>query len=338
MKEHRLGYLLLAMGLVVSLAGLRAVQAEESVLLRYQFTPGQVWAYDLNVTGGGHIELTGMPLMGEVSLPLTLNMNMPLEVITREVDTEGNGRLGLHLERLAVEIVAMNKTTHAVVDFGQGEITARGETIPFPNVQMAGALQNLSFVMSPRGKVLAVEGLEEFMKLLAGSGMPAGFMGPKDPAQWQQILEAYPPQLPAEPVAIGDSWEQILSIPMVFSGAQVNPPATDLVIKYTLEKLGQIGGDRVARLGLDGIMELKDVAMPMPGPDGVGAAATLDLLSVLMTGKLYLDLDAGYVHSARLVVTLNMDISMGRPSRDEKAEAPHFALRNLRLFYTVNPR
>lgn len=340
MKAYRVGWLLLAAGLLVSLALTEVAQAEEAVLLRYKFAPGQVWAYDLNVTGGGRIEISGMPLVGEVSFPLSMIINMPLEVITREVDAEGNGRLSLRLERLGMQVTAREETTQAVVDFDQGEIRAKGETIPFPNVQMGAALQDLSFVMSPRGKVLKVEGFEEFMELLASSGMPGGFMGPKDASQWQQMLEAYPAQLPEQPVAVGYSWEQTVSIPMMFGPQQGELPSAETTVRYTLEKLGEIGGDRVARIGLDGTMEMSNVEMPMPGREGAGTPAMLDLLSMAMTGQLYLNLDAGYVYSARLRVTLNMDMSVGRGEveGEEQEEGVHFALRDLRLFYNVNPR
>ena len=308
-----------------------AACAEEGVTLRFQFTPGDTRSYDLNVTGGGQVVIAGTP-MGDMTVPLDMVVNGAFDLITREVDLEGNGHLGLKLGAFAMEITAMGQTQHMVMDLEKGKFTVEGKDVTPPGAGPGAApgappglppgeaLDKLVFVMSPRGAPVDLQGMEEFAAAMR-QGNPMGMMQPAMMPNVKAMLKDYAPPFPEGPVKPGDTWEQSFKVPMP---GQAEPMA--LTVHYTLEDLGNIGDHQVARIGLAGDWEMKDLPMPPPAA-GQPAPGKIDLMTMKTEGQIYFDVTAGAMHSARLALTLEMEMTAAAPQPPpppevEKPEQP----------------
>ncbi len=303
-----------------------AACAEEAVTLRYQFTPDDTRTYDLHVTGGGQIVIAGTP-MGEMTVPLDMIVNGAFDLIAREVDPEGNGHLGLKLGSLAMEIAAMGQTMHMVMDQGKGKFTVDGKVVTPPGagpgaapagppgLPPAGALDKLTFVMSPRGALVDMQGLEEFAATM-GQANSLGMM-----PDLKGMLKGYSPAFPEGPVKPGDTWEQSFTMPMP---GQAEP--MPLTVHYTLEEIGNIGDHQMARIGMVGDWEMKDLPMQPPA-EGKPALGKIDLMAMNAEGQIYFDVTAGTMHSARLALAMEMEMTATRSqpppaSEVEKPEQP----------------
>ena len=328
MRRRRL---LLVVGLLVVTAAAALAQPSPQVLLRYKFTPGQVWAYDLNMTGAGAVVVSGLPETGEVSIPLAVAVNMPLAEVVRAVDAQGNGTLGVQLSTMGMETTALGKTTHLSLDFPRGRMEVDGQPQPLPGPSLAEALEKLSMVVSPQGQLLKVEGLDPLTKAMEKT--PPGGFNPLNPGgliQMKSLLTAYSPAFPLLPVAVGDTWEEKLTLPASAPGAAPN----ELLLRYTLEKLGQVDGRPLARIGMEGRFEITD--MPTPPDQPGGQPGKLDRLVMTVAGQMFLDLDAGQLHSARMALGLDMSAGGAQPAGG--GPPPHMEIRGLKLLYNVTPR
>ncbi len=306
-----------AMVLVAVLLSAMAVNAE-GVLLRYKFVPQQELAYDFWMVGTGGMNIAGLPpapkqgeMPGQLQMQLEANASFSLPVTA--VDERGNGTLGLEMGPLAMQMQAMGRSFHMTMDLTKGTMKVDGQSIPMPAgpmQQMLPSFENLSWTISPRGKLVAISGLPDLMT--GGGAMPQMPMF-ANMADFEKLLKEIPGWLPEDPVAVGDSWDMQMPLPLPGVGAD---PLPEFAIKYTLERLGEIGGHRIARIGFEGVLEGANLAVPMPaGPTRrpiSEAAGDMNMaLTETVDGQIYLDLDAGQMHSARGNVTL--DVSTGVP-------------------------
>jgi hypothetical protein len=323
---------------VLSLAAAAWAQPEGPVLLRFKFMPGHVDALNLNVTGHGEMAMTGVPGVGRVSFPLVLELNVPLDLIVRSVDAAGNGTFAMRLGEMGLELHLMGQTLHLSMGAGPTAATVGTEHVALPGMDMSGAIKLVSWVMSPQGKVLSVRGLDKFAQALQ---IPmAAMLAGMSQDQMLQMVQSRAVQLPDQPVNGGDSWTQNVVLPLP-GGQTLQAPFT-----YTLEALGAEQGHPLARLDLSGNLELHDVTLPaqsgatswfaMPAPPP-GVKTTLDLLLANLTGQIYLPLDGGYVHSARMAMDLNLQSSAQLPERASGATM-RMSLTNMKFFYDLTPR
>lgn len=306
-----------------------AASAQETATLRYQFNPDEVLSYTMNVTGGGRVVVGGTPL-GEFAVPLDMIVNGAFDLLIKDVDDEGNGHLGLRLGEMNMAVTALGRTMRVAMDLEKGTFTVDGQAVPFPPRRGPGgeapaeppvapgeAISKLSFVMSPRGALLNVEGLEEFAAALR-QGNPMGAMNPMAIPNVAEMLKGYAPAFPEGELAAGDTWEQTLTFPA--AGAA---PLQPLTVRYSLEEFGHIGDHQVVRIGMKGDWEARD--LPMQAPAGVAgpvAGGKLDLLAMAVEGELYFDTTAGAMHTARLAVTMNMEMSAAAPPAPPPAAEP----------------
>ena len=334
--------------LVVLLAAMAA--NAEGVLLRYKFVPQQELAYDFWMVGTGGMDIAGLPLapeQGEMPghLQMQLEGNASFSLPVTAVDEQGNGTLGLEMGPLAMQMQAMGRSFHMAMDLTKGTVKVDGESIQMPEgpmQQMLPSFENLSWTISPRGKLVAISGLEEL--LTGGAGMPQMPMF-ANMADFQKLLKEMPAWLPEDPVAVGDSWDMQVPLPLPGMGAD---PLPEFAIKYTLEGLGEIDGHRIARIGFEGVLEGANLAVPMPGgpaqqqrevaeegrqPDYMNMA-----LTETVDGQIYFDLDAGQMHSVRGNVAI--DVSMGVPlpaQAGEEAGKPLAMQMGMNLHFVVSP-
>jgi len=301
--------------LVVLLAA--TVANAQGVLLRYKFVPEQELAYDLWMVGTGGMNIAGLPLppqQGEMpgQLQMQLEGNASFTMPVTAVDEQGNGTLGLAMGPLAMQMQAMGKSFHITMDLTKGTIEVDGEGIEIPAGPMQQVLpsfENLSWTISPRGKLVAISGLEE---LVTGAGAMPQMPMFANLADFQKLLKQTPAWLPESPMAVGDSWGMQMALPLPGMSGE---PLPEFAIKYTLERLGEIDGHRIARIGFEGALEGANLLVPMPAGPAQQQREAAEAMSMALTetvdGQMYFDLDAGQFHSMRGNVAI--DVSMGVP-------------------------
>ena len=331
-------------GLVVLMVLLAAVAANaEDVLLRYKFVPQQELVYDMWMVGTGGMTIAGLPLapeQGEMpgQLQMQLEVNASFKLPVTAVDDQGNGTLGLKMGPLAMQMQAMGRSFHMAMDLTKGTMEVDGKSIEMlagPMQQMLPSFENLSWTISPRGKLVAISGLPE---LLTGGAMPQMPML-ANMADLQRLLKGIPAWLPEHPMAVGDSWGMQMALPLPGMGAD---PLPEFAIKYALERLGEIDGHRIARIGFEGVLEGANLAIPMPASPAQQQREVAESMSMALTetvdGQIYFDLDAGQFHSARGNVTLEVSTEVPLPAQEgEEAGEPLAMQMGMKLHFVVSP-
>ncbi len=332
-----------ALVMLVSLMVVTVANAE-GVLLRYKFAPQQQLAYDFWMVGTGGMNIAGLPLapeQGEMpgQLPMQLEANASFRLPVRAVDEQGNGTLGLAMGPLSMQMQAMGKAFHMTMDLSKKTVEVNGESIAMPAGPMQQVLpsfENLSVTISPRGRLIAISGLPE---LVSSSGTMPQMPMFSNMAKLQKLLKHIPGWLPEAPVSVGDSWG--MQMPLPLPGMSTDP-LPKFTIKYTLERLGEIDGHCIARIGFAGILEGANLAMPMPpGRQEQQRKATRDMSMVLtetVDGQIYFDLDAGQIHSARGNVLIDINLGVPLPTqKGNKAKEPLAMQMGMKLHFVVSP-
>ncbi len=331
--------------LVVLVVLLAAVAANaEGVLLRYKFVPQQELAYDLWMVGTGGMTIAGLPLapeQGEMpgKLQMQLEANASFRLPVTAVDEQGNGTLGLAMGPLAMQMQAMGRSFHMAMDLTKGTVKVDGESIPMPAgsmQQMLPSFENLSWTISPRGKLVAISGLAEL--LTRGGALPQMPML-ANMADFQKLLKEIPGWFPEDPVAVGDSWDMQMPLPLPGMGAD---PLPEFTIKYTLERLGEIGGHRIARIGFEGVLEGAELALPMPAGPAQQQRQAAEGMSMALTetvdGQMYFDLDTGQFYSGRGNVAIDVSLGVPLPAQaGEEASGPLAMQMAMKLHFVVSP-
>ncbi len=335
--------------LVVLVVLLAAVAANaEGVLLRYKFVPQQELAYDMWMIGTGGMDIAGLalpPEQGEMpgQLQMQLEANASFRLPVTAVDEQGNGTLGLEMGPLAMQMQAMGRSFHMTMDLTKGIMEVDGASIPMPAgpimQQVLPSFENLSWTISPRGKLIAISGLPEL--LTGGGAMPQMPMFATNMADLQKLLKEMPAWLPEDPVAVGDSWDMQMALPLRAMGRYADPPPR-FAIKYTLQRLGEIDGHRIARIGFEGVLEGVYLVVPMPvGPAQQPREAAGDMhmaLTETVDGQIYLDLDAGQMHSARGNVAIDVSTSVPRPAQAGAEAGKRLVMQmGMKLHFVVSP-
>ena len=317
----------------------------EDVLLRFKFAPQQEITYDAWVTGVAEMSLSGIPLPAagaRIPSPMRINGNGRLSLLVKAVDDEGNGTLGARLEAMRLQMQTPDDSVHIVMDLAKGTVEVNGETRQMPGQpmqQMMGLLENLAFTISPRGRYLDISGLPE-MPLPGTSGIQMPAFGQM--LDFEKIVKSAPAMYPQGAVAVGDSWEATMALPLPSMEPEQHPQYT---IRYTLERLGEIDGHRIACLGFQAAVEGAKLALPMPGAlggaeseDAAAAAMAPRMdLSFVETGQMFFDLDEGQVRSARADLTENIRLELNLPQGTEQSSPGSMGMEmNLQMHFVLS--
>jgi len=210
----------------------------------------------------------------------------------------------------------MEQSTHVTLDPAQRTIEANGKVMALAELpQVLRWLEACKLTISPRGKVLAISAPGP-VPIQPPRGGPLPLM--LRPERWEKLLATTPAWLPQRPVQIGDRWGMNVAIPI--PGRFAAQPA-DISMRYTLERIGQIDGNRIARIGFEGGIAQSGISVPVPrGPMRGPAARNLQLaLDEKLSGQLYFNLDSGQLHSARGDITTTARLQSTQTQQQSEA-------------------
>ncbi len=313
----------------------------DGVTLRYKFVPQQQIGYQLWASGTGNVSFSGIPMAGEdqlipEQLQAQFNANISLSLNVKSVDEQGNGVVSLSVGELRMQGQAMGESGHLVVNLNEGTVEVNGEAEQIPPQglsQIQGLLEQIQITISPRGKVLDIAGLPQ----LPPSEETGITLPWQDTESWQELLNSIPAALPEGPVAVGDSWEAAMPIPLPGIDVAELP---EFAVECTLKKIGEVDGHRVADIGYYGSMEVADLVCQPPGPPrGDAGPPQFNLnLEVIEEGNAYFDLDAGQIYKQRGNIFINIGFEVPLPE-----EATQFfdvlpgVQINLRIHFVLSP-
>ncbi len=318
----------IAVALFVLIAAGTPVSAEQ-VLLRHKFFPPRDLVYDFWASGTATISGSALPTPAQQQKPsgrqvLQQTANGRLVARIESVDSDGNGTVTLKLGRLGIEMSAMEQSTHVTLAPAQGTIEADGEVMALAELQqILRWLEACKLTISPRGKALAISAPGPVPIQPPRGGLLPLMLRPE---RWEKLLATTPAWLPQRPVQIGDRWGMNVAIPI--PGCFAAQPA-DISVRYTLERIGQIDGNRIARIGFEGGIAQSGISVPVPrGPMRGPAARNLQLtLDEKLSGQLYFNLDSGQLHSARGDITTTARLQSTQTQQQSEAgqqPVPHF--------------
>ncbi len=318
------------MALLILLTAERPVSAEQ-VLLRHKFFPPRDLVYDFWASGTATISGSALPTPTRQQQPsgrqvLQQTVNGRLVARIESVDGDGNGTITFELGRLGMEMSGVEHSTHVALQPAQGIIQADGKAIT--SAQMQQVLRWMKahrLTISPRGKVLAISAPGPVpIQPSRGGSLPLMLM--LQPERWEKLLEATPAWLPQRPVQVGDRWGVKMTIPIPgrFAGQ-----SADVSMCYVLERIGQIDGNRIARIGFEGGIAQSGIPVPVPrGPTRGPAVRNLQLaLDENLSGQLYFNLDSGQLRSARGNITMTVRLQSAQTQEQSEASqqpAPSF--------------
>ncbi|GEM_PF-2911010 len=209
------GVVFFLLALVLMPAPLSCRRAPEGISLRYRFQAGRDFAYSLAISGRGTVHASHPSALGELEeteFPISIEGSLKTVFRTREVSVTGNAVFDVEYKDIHFEVVDEQggRKLRVVID-GGGIETYDGDqllnSVPpdDKNFLLKGvAGKTFKLVMTPRGKIEAIE-------------TPDSLSGAFPYIRFRELLEAAQPELPADPVHPGESWERklVLQLPQL---------------------------------------------------------------------------------------------------------------------------
>ncbi|MCB1136443.1 MAG: hypothetical protein KDK78_09255 [Chlamydiia bacterium] len=224
------------------------VQADQAVLLRYVFNAGDVHHFTVK---SDETVKQSPPHMGEMTLTKHTEMDFTQEILS--VDADGNARTSLRYDavRLQIETPFGTESFDSSIDSGAYS----------PETACFEALIGSAFevVVSPRGKVLAVNGLNELVQRLVDSlAEDYGPMKEVIESTMSQLLSEeaisnqlgkFSPPFPEEAVCVGCEWDDCTELDVGFGAIKLtmvyklkSVSASEIVISVKGSMSGDLDG------------------------------------------------------------------------------------------------
>jgi hypothetical protein len=305
-------------------AATAARAADDAVLLRYHFQPGQEYRYRITMSGdmatsiGGTAAPAGAAVPGKI--PSTMKGTYELVQKVKSVSPEGVATISVAMDKmeLTTAVMGMNIVARLGAD-GKMQTLMNGQPAPFPNMPNT-ALPNplYEIKIDPSGKVTRTAP--------AASNATSGLFGGQNmSAMFNSDLPGVGMlALPEKPVKPGDTWDsqRDVQVPVSmpgFAGAGAGGPASgaSLSLKTSVHnKLVRIEDGRA-------VIETQVTATTPPGaktppPAGAGPPTgpglTFEKMEQSMSGTERLNIEQGVIESGDNDMKLAMVIAMGLPA------------------------
>lgn len=321
MRRHTLG----AAGLLwISLATAAAAQgADQAVLLRYHFQPGQEFRYRMTLTGDMGMTLGGSALPPGANAPpkMPMTMNGTYEWVQKVKSVAPDGKATVTLSLGAMDLTSSMMGMKMAVrrgPEGKLEVLQNGQPVTPPNAPTQSIPDPLyEATIDPTGKISAVsaESMRSMTQAFGGQNLSTMFNGSM-PGMGMLLL-------PDQPVKPGDTWDTKtqLQVPLSMPGpAAAAPggagPAATFTLNYTVHnKLARVEDGRA-------VIETQATAAVPPGaklplPAGAGAppglSMTFDKMEQSMTSTQRLQIEQGVMEGGDFDVKMAMAMSLALP-------------------------
>lgn len=292
----------LAVGVIALLAGGAVAEPEraspQAVTLEYKYTAGDSFRYTSTVTGSGTTTVTGIP--GQPAgreIPMELDYEITMTSKTLSVSDQGAGVLEFRIQSLTAETTMQGAQTRMVFTADGITMTVNGQEHDVPDAVRRNADmidKPFQMTVSKRGKVLEADysALESISKFARGMNL-------------KQMVEMGRPQFPDKPLKPGDSWTQVLEVPL--PGAAGAKGTANLNLEYTYQGMEPVNDKPCAKIQLSGTMSMD--GLELAGGTGLptGAKVSVDAMDADLDGFLYFNPEMGQI--AKQVLNMGMTVS-----------------------------
>lgn len=322
MKRRALGTACL-IGVAFAAAAM-AQAADDAVLLRYQFKPGEEFRYrmtmsgDMGTTIGGMTPPAGAALPGKI--PSTVSGTYELVEKVTSVSPEGVAAVSVAMDKMdtTTSVIGMN----VVVRLGAGgkvETLMNGQPMPLPNMPNTTLPNPLYEIkIDPSGKVTPTTPSPS-------SAMSRLFGGQNISAMFNSDLPGIGMlMLPEKPVKPGDTWDtqREVHVPLAMPGmAGGGPggaaPGTPFTLKTSIHnKLARIeDGHAVIETQVTATAP-PGARVPLPGGGAApsGASMTIQKMDQSMTGTQRFNVEQGFIEGGDNEMKIAIVMAMGLPA------------------------
>ncbi len=253
---------------VIVAACAASASADDSVLLRYKYTKGDVFVYHLTADVSGTVEsLAGETEPGKgVTMPVKVGTEMAMTMNVADV-----GKDGVATVISTFDSVRMTQSGNVIMDIKKGDPVDDAN----PLAAILGA--KITTVSDSKGKVLRMEGLESL------SGVNSSF-------DISSIINQSSQPFPDNPVKPGDSWKAAMP-------SLMGMEAKGEEVTYTYAGSETVKGLKCAKITS---VYSGDVSALVKGFLGeAGNGVTVDSMAVSLTGDMYINIDTGVVVAAQ---------------------------------------
>jgi hypothetical protein len=274
--------------------GSLAVGADDGVLLRNKFTPGETVTYIMDIDADTSMTIRNRAQDQEQSMDMTMQMAMDVTMDTLSVDDEGVGEVRVKYGKMDMDMQIGAQAMQMEIDLANGIVTMGENTRELPGDMVKLLGEGIVMKMTPQGKVVEIKGGEAFEKLMSEMGAQGFNMNLK------QMMEQNQVQFPDGPVKVGDTWTQTTKLPA--------PMAKEVSTKYTLTGFEHVDNRQCAKLATELTMqgELGGEGMPMPNPTGM--QVTMNDMNIDATGTVWFDYEAGTMAKMELEMSMSMNM------------------------------
>jgi len=249
--------IMLRLALVMAgLTAMVAASAQEEVTLQHRFDLGQQMEYRITGTIGGGMQVEG----GQQPMGMPVgDMQMNFETgVVAEVDA-----IGRDFAELAIRLQGINADMNMAGMGANFQLNEEGGGV------YVGGQQVVDFAQEIAGMPGGVNPLQEifhfpFLVRLDQSGKLKGlpqidlvklFLPQLKLDEMMDISTGY---LPTRPVKVGDTWVQVIALPLPFPDLEGNPQG-EVSYDYRLAALEQQGDSLVATINMTGHIEIGDI-------------------------------------------------------------------------------
>ena len=268
-----------------------SVQAKSKVLLRLNLEKGSV--YEMTMVTASHIN---QEMMGQkMKMEMTMQMNFNYEVL--DVLANGNFLIDYSIMKMKMDMNMNGQSMNFDSDSSEG------------NIALNSKLKNLigtklKLELNPGGKVIQVDGIEEYIKSIAGDQQLAQSMQmfmSKD--NFSSFFDQTFNYFPENEVSVGDKWNSSFKLPVIMN--------METVMNF---EVAEIQKNEVV-LNIN-----SDVNMDAPIEQG---GMKVDMkMNGTQNGKMTIDTSDGCFRSQVLTQKFDMLMKMKNPQSGEDMEIP----------------
>jgi hypothetical protein len=273
--------------------------ADDGVLLRYKFAPGESVTYEMDMDGDFAVTTTNRANNQQQAMNATMQMRMDMSMETLAVDDEGVGEVRVKYGGMDMDMQMGAQNIHAEFDLAEGVVRMGEQTQELPEATKKIMAEGMTMRMTPQGKVVEIKGGEALQQAMAAfGGGQQGFN-----LNLKEMLEKGQVQFPDGPVQVGDKWTQEQAIP-------IGQTVGDQLAKVDYEVLAfeHVDGRPCAKLGMGMALQTEGEGGAFPIQNPAGLSVTMKDMNLDGKGVLWFDYETGDTVKMEMQMQLSMKV------------------------------